>query len=78
MSSSQDRMLNAKRGCALDDASMMIVSGVRQQHGRFEAAHVYITHLFYSGLQRTVWHSFARAISGNYEAGVADTYFRLA
>lgn len=27
----------------------------------------------YSGLQRTVWHSFAMAISGNYEAGVADT-----
>ena len=47
MSSSQDRMLNAKRGCALDDASMII--GVRQQHGRFEAAHVYITHYFYFG-----------------------------
>ena len=48
---------------------------------RFEVAHMYGVHdliyYCYSGLQRTVWHSFAMAISGNYEAGVTDR-FRLA
>ena len=50
---------------------------------RFEVAHMYGVHdsilllSFGSTLQRTVWHSFAMAISGNHEAGVADR-FRLA
>ena len=50
---------------------------------RFEVAHMYGVHdliyLLFFGFtsQRTVWHSFAMAISGNYEAGVTDR-FRLA